>query len=278
VTKSSLMNPLAGSNGLALVLAVALAAALLAALVASLVFGTNDVGAQAQSVNVQPSTINLDQVAQGGTEQTTIKINNEGSETDIGGINFSGSGAELVKLVDQSTDEEFVVDAVTGLLKLKDPVTGLLTDTVINLQEGQERVFTAVFSFADGADKTDIGGILEFVDADPLTNTVIDTVTVQGKSRQCTVEGTEGDDPNLTDLPGETVICGFGGNDTINASLSKDANGGKDVILGGPGNDTINMKDGVRKEYANGGSGKDLCKPKDQRDKTVSCGKSGKRT
>ena len=178
-----------------------------------------------------------------------------------------------MKLVDQSTGEEFIVDTVTGLLTVLDPITGLPVDALIDLQGNSQRVFDAVFEFADGADLTDIGGTLEFLDADPLTNTVFDSATVAGQSRQCTVEGTENAD-NLTDVPGDSVICGFGGNDTIDASL---ANGGDDVILGGTGDDTINMKDGLRREYANGGSGKDLCKPKDKKDKTKSCGTKKKR-
>ena len=257
-------------------MAVALAAALVAALATVFVFGaTKDAGAQTESVEVRPSTINLGQVAQGSTEQTTIKITNDGSsDAVIGGVNFTGSGAELVKLVDQSTGEEFIVDTATGLLTVLDPITGLPVDAVIDLQGNTQRIFNAVFEFADGTDLTDIGGTLEFLDNGTTPNTV-DTVTVAGQSRQCTVEGTEGDDALISDVPGDSVICGLGGNDTIDASL---ANGGDDTILGGTGDDTINMKDGTRREYANGGSGKDLCKPKDKKDRVKSCGtKGGKR-
>ena len=269
---SSLANPFAGATGIA----VALAAALVAALATVFVFGaTKAAEAQSQSFEVKPSTINLDQVALGSTEQTTIKITNDGgSATTIGGVNFSGSGAEIVKLVDQETNEEFIVDSVTGLLKVLNSTTNLLEDAVIDLQGNSQRVFNAVFSFDNPpgtGDQVPINGVLEFRDA--LNTNIVDQTNVNAEGRQCTVQGTEGNDTIPTDSPADEVICGLGGNDTIDAT-----GGGDDTILGGPGNDTINMKDSVRREYANGGSGKDLCKPKDKKDRVKSCGtkKKGK--
>ena len=49
----------------------------------------------------------------------------------------------------------------------------------------------------------------------------------------CDVEGTPGDDPNLTGTVGDEVICGFGGDDVI------EGGGGDDVIVGGAGTDEV---------------------------------------
>jgi hypothetical protein len=265
VNKNSLVNPIAGATGVF----IALAAALVAVLAVVFVFSTKDAGAQSTSIEVKPSTLQLGDVAVGSTEQTTIKVTNDGNaDVVIGGIDVQGDEAEVVKLVDRLTGDEFVVDALTGLLQ--DPLT--------ILEGEQDRILDVVFRVTE---EGPVQFVVEFLDDDPLTDTIIDTVTVTGEGRQCTIVGTEGDDQGVTavrDTAAGTedqpeVVCGLGGNDEILATA-----GGNDIIVGGPGNDTINMKDRVRKEYASGGSGKDLCKPKDKKDKVKSCGtkKKGK--
>ena len=49
----------------------------------------------------------------------------------------------------------------------------------------------------------------------------------------CTIVGTPDADPDLDGTPGDDVICGGGGADTISAE------DGKDLVFGGPGNDLI---------------------------------------
>jgi Ca2+-binding RTX toxin-like protein len=171
-------------------------------------------------------------------------------------------------LVDPQTGQEFLVDTTTGLLQSLNPITNLLEDATIDVPENGERVLELVTTPGSAGP---FNAVIEFLDEDTTTNTILETVTVTGTAQNCTVRGTSGDDPLLTDTPGDDVICGFEGNHTITAP-----NGGDDVVIGGPGNDTIIIKDEVKKnDLANGGSGKDSCQ-KDKKDKTVKCGSAKK--
>jgi Tol biopolymer transport system component len=99
----------------------------------------------------------------------------------------------------------------------------------------------------------------------------------------CTVKGTPDNDPGLDGSPGKDVICGFGGNDTIDAEGGIDVvvgaagndtikgGSGRDRVFGGFGNDTLNVKDGVRRnDVVDGGEGTDTC-TRDRGDKQAGC-------
>ena len=261
---------------------VALAAALVAALAAIFVFGAKDARAQEASVEINPGKINLGDVAANSGEPTRITLNNKGvSDTTIGGLDLNSEGLQGldlsdIRLRDPETGREFAVDTVTGLLQLLDPVTGLpVLDPItglpvlstINIPATGERALDLIVTpSAAGPFK----GVVEFLGGGSMSNTVVQTVTVSGEARECSNLGqTEGND-TVTDTPADEVICGLGGDDTINATA-----GGDDIILGGAGNDNITFKDKVKKEFANGNAGQDLCgkKAKDKKDKIKSCGK-----
>lgn len=278
VNKSSLTKSGTGATGISF----ALAAALVAALAAFLIVSAKDAGAQDQSVKVSPSNIDLGDISVGSTDPTDITFTNNGdTDTTIGGIDLNSEGLqgldlESIRLIDPETGQEFAVDTVTGLLQLlddtgqvaTDPLTGLPILGSIDIPSNGEKVIQLVTSPTAAGP---VNAVINFLDDDPLTNTVVQTVTVAGEARNCTVPGTPGND-TLTDTPGDDVICGGDGDDTINAP-----NGGNDVVIGEAGNDTISIKDRVKKnDTANGGSGKDVCK-KDKKEKVASCGKSAKK-
>lgn len=264
MNKSSLVNPVAGATGVF----IALAAALVAALAVVFVFSTK--GAEAQtddvSIRVQPINVDLSDIAAGSTEETTIKITNNGDvDATIGAIDLDILQGDLdlddIQVLDDNGGVlDGVLDLLTGVLDLDD-------DLVIQPGETVELVIE-LLPDGEGAINITVGLLEDLI-------TRLETVTVVGNARECTVTGTEGDDQGLTaikDTSADEVICGRGGNDEILAT-----EGGDDVILGGTGNDTINMKDGVRREFANGNAGLDRCKPKDKKDKVKSCGTKNKR-
>lgn len=243
---------------------VSLLAALLAAVVAAFfAFGTKPAKAQAEdvSIKVEPTTVDLGDVASGHTEETTIKIKNNGNvDATIGAIDLEILQGDLdpddIELVGPNGVLNGVLDLVTGLLEL---------DTPIEL-DPNETIELVLKTTPDGEGTLKL--VIDFLNE--ALGDVLGTVTVTGTARDCTIPGTTGND-TLTDTPDDDIICGFEGNDTITAP-----NGGDDVVLGGPDNDTINIKDGVRKnDLANGGTGKDSCK-KDRKDKKVKCGTTKK--
>ena len=67
--------------------------------------------------------------------------------------------------------------------------------------------------------------------------------------QSCTVQGTPGDNTNLTGTPGKDVICGEGGNDQIKGL------GGRDLLLGGDDNDVL--QGGSGNDALIGGNGDD---------------------
>ena len=73
---------------------------------------------------------------------------------------------------------------------------------------------------------------------------------------RCTVWGTSGSDPNLLGTPGDDVICGLGGNDTIRPGTGHDEiYGGSPSGTGSDGTDTITYDDltcGVEVDLLNG--------------------------
>jgi Ca2+-binding RTX toxin-like protein len=250
-----------------------MAAVLAGALLAFFAFNAKPAEAQAEdvSIKVEPINVDLGDIAAGSTEETTIKITNNGDvQATIGAIDLDILEGNLdpddIQLVGENGVLAGFLDLLTGVLDLTDPLViepGETVELVIEVLPDGEGIINLTINLLE-----------------ETSNTVLETVTVTGEGRQCTIVGTEGDDQGVTavrDTAAGTedqpeVVCGLGGNDEILATA-----GGNDIIVGGPGNDTINMKDGVRKEYASGGSGKDLCKPKDKKDKVKSCGTKKKR-
>ncbi len=238
--RGSLANGVATATGVSIALA-----ALVAALAAFFVLSAKSVEAQQTSLEVKPITVDFGDQAVGlNSEPVSVTITNTGSTPLI--INGATAGADA------------------GALKIVDPITGLLVDTItgLNIPGNTQKTLELVLNPTAGGP---IEATLNLIDS--TTTTVLQTVPVTGTGQQCTISGTPNDDPALVGTPGNDVICGLAGNDTIDATQ-----GGKDIVFGNEGNDTINIKDGKRRDKADGGVGQDLCQ-KDRKDKAKSCGK-----